>query len=152
MPRGREAFPAVKGTHTWPPPDVPRTSGGGLVSVPMTGVTPVGPIGGAPTPPPQTGPDFGVFVVTSAPSSRSAGREPALGVSLRRRDHHHERVKVGSGPGRRRRRAADRLHRSDPAHGDTHRPATIGAAHDRRPEEVLHVADLVTGAHREHAG
>src|SRR5213594_3753187 len=41
---------------------------GGPVSVPMTGVTPVAPIGGSPTPPPQTGPDFGVFVVTSAPS------------------------------------------------------------------------------------
>ena len=43
------------------------TYGGGPVYVPMTGVTPVGPIGGSPTPPPQTGPDFGVFVVTSTP-------------------------------------------------------------------------------------
>jgi hypothetical protein len=39
--------------------------GGGPVDVPMTGVTPVGPIGGSPTVPPQTGPDFGVFIVTS---------------------------------------------------------------------------------------
>ena len=41
------------------------TYGGGPVDVPMSGVTPVAPIGGSPTPPPQTGPDFGVFVVTS---------------------------------------------------------------------------------------
>jgi hypothetical protein len=41
------------------------TYGGGPVDVPMTGVTPVPLIGGSPTPPPQTGPDFGVFVVTS---------------------------------------------------------------------------------------
>jgi len=41
------------------------TYGGGPVDVPMSGVTPVPPIGGSPTPPPQTGPDFGVFVVTS---------------------------------------------------------------------------------------
>ena len=48
-------------------PVVSGTYGGGPVYVPMTGVTPVGPIGGSPTPPPQTGPDFGVFVVTSTP-------------------------------------------------------------------------------------
>jgi len=42
------------------------TYAGGPVDVPMTGVTPVAPIGGSPSPPPQTGPDFGVFVVTSA--------------------------------------------------------------------------------------
>jgi hypothetical protein len=42
------------------------TYGGGPVDVPMSGVTPVAPIGGSPTPPPQTGPDFGVFVVTSS--------------------------------------------------------------------------------------
>jgi hypothetical protein len=42
------------------------TYGGGPVDVPMTGVTPVVPIGGSPTLPPQTGPDVGVFVVTSA--------------------------------------------------------------------------------------
>jgi len=42
------------------------TYGGSPVDVPMTGVTPVAPIGNAPTPPPQTGPDFGVFVVTSS--------------------------------------------------------------------------------------
>jgi hypothetical protein len=41
------------------------TYGGGPVDVPMSGVTPIAPIGGSPTPPPQTGPDFGVFVVTS---------------------------------------------------------------------------------------
>ena len=40
--------------------------GGSPVDVPMTGVAPVVPIGGSPSPPPQTGPDFGVFVVTSA--------------------------------------------------------------------------------------
>ena len=49
-------------------PVLSGTYGGGLVNIPMTGVTPVAPIGGSPTPPPQTGPDFGVFVVTSAPS------------------------------------------------------------------------------------
>jgi hypothetical protein len=38
---------------------------GGPVDVPMAGVTPVVPIGGSPSPPPQTGPDFGVFIVTS---------------------------------------------------------------------------------------
>ena len=42
------------------------TYGGSPVDVPMTGVTPVVPIGSSPTPPPQTGPDFGVFVVTSS--------------------------------------------------------------------------------------
>jgi len=41
------------------------TYAGGPVDVPMTGITPVAPIGGSPSPPPQTGPDFGVFVVTS---------------------------------------------------------------------------------------
>src|SRR2546422_11328916 len=35
-------------------PVVSGTYGGGLVSVPMTGVTPVGPIGGSPTPPPRS--------------------------------------------------------------------------------------------------
>jgi Big-like domain-containing protein len=47
-------------------PVVSGTYGGSPVDVPMTGVTPVVPIGGSPTPPPQTGPDFGVFVVTSS--------------------------------------------------------------------------------------
>jgi hypothetical protein len=47
-------------------PVLSGTYSGGPVDVPMTGVTPVAPIGGSPTPPPQTGPDFGVFVVTSA--------------------------------------------------------------------------------------
>ena len=42
------------------------TFGGGPVDVPMTGVAPVLPVGVSPSPPPQTGPDFGVFVVTSA--------------------------------------------------------------------------------------
>src|SRR5260370_5624370 len=40
--------------------------GGSPVDVPMTGVAPVVPIGGSPSPPPQTRPDLGVFVVTSA--------------------------------------------------------------------------------------
>jgi hypothetical protein len=48
-------------------PVLSGTYAGGPVGVPMTGVTPVPPIGGSPTPPPQTGPDFGVFVVTSTP-------------------------------------------------------------------------------------
>jgi Big-like domain-containing protein len=47
-------------------PAVSGTYGGGPVDVPMAGVTPVAPIGGSPTPPPHTGPDFGVFVVISA--------------------------------------------------------------------------------------
>jgi len=47
-------------------PVLSGTYGGGPVDVPMTGVTPVAPIGGSPSPPPQTGPDFGVFIVTSA--------------------------------------------------------------------------------------
>jgi hypothetical protein len=46
-------------------PVVSGTYGGGPVDVPMTGVTAAVPIGGSPTPPPQTGPAFGVFVVTS---------------------------------------------------------------------------------------
>ena len=46
-------------------PVLSGTYAGGPVDVPMAGVTPVAPIGGSPTPPPQTGPDFGVFVVTS---------------------------------------------------------------------------------------
>jgi len=46
-------------------PVLSGTYAGGTVDVPMAGVTPVAPIGGSPTSPPQTGPDFGVFVVTS---------------------------------------------------------------------------------------
>jgi hypothetical protein len=46
-------------------PVVSGTYSGSPVDVPMTGVTPVAPIGGSPTLPPQTGPDFGVFVLTS---------------------------------------------------------------------------------------
>ena len=46
--------PVLSGTYT-----------GGPVDVPMAGVIPVAPLGGSPTSPPQTGPDFGVFVVTS---------------------------------------------------------------------------------------
>ena len=46
-------------------PVLSGTYAGGPVDVPMAGVTPVAPIGSSPTPPPQTGPDFGVFVVTS---------------------------------------------------------------------------------------
>ena len=45
---------------------VSGTYGGSPVDVPMTGVTPVAPIGNSPAAPPQTGPDFGVFVVTSS--------------------------------------------------------------------------------------
>ena len=48
-------------------PVLSGTYAGSPVDVPMVGVTPVAPIGGSPTPPPQTGPDFGVFVVTSTP-------------------------------------------------------------------------------------
>lgn len=47
------------------PPVLSGTYAGGPVDVPMAGVSPLGPIGGSPTPPPQTGPNFGVFVVTS---------------------------------------------------------------------------------------
>jgi hypothetical protein len=43
------------------------TYGGGVVSIPMTGVTPPPPIGGSPKSPIKTGPDFDVFVVTSSP-------------------------------------------------------------------------------------
>jgi len=39
------------------------TYGGGMISVPMGGVTPPTPIGGSATAPPKTGPDFDVFVV-----------------------------------------------------------------------------------------
>jgi hypothetical protein len=46
-------------------PVVSGTYGGGTVNVPMSGVTPVLPIGGAPTPPPRTGPAFDVFVVVT---------------------------------------------------------------------------------------
>jgi hypothetical protein len=45
---------------------VSGTYGGSPVDVPMTGVTPAAPIGNSPAAPPQTGPDFGVFVVTSS--------------------------------------------------------------------------------------
>jgi hypothetical protein len=48
-------------------PVLSGTYGGGPVDVPMTGVIPVAPIGGSPSAPPQTGPDFGAFVVTSTP-------------------------------------------------------------------------------------
>src|SRR2546425_381537 len=44
-------------------PVVSGTYGGGTVSIPMSGVTAVQPIGGAPTAPPRTGPDFDAFVV-----------------------------------------------------------------------------------------
>lgn len=47
-------------------PVVSVTYDGSPVSVPMTGVTPAAPIGGSPTPPPQTGPAFGTFLVTSS--------------------------------------------------------------------------------------
>jgi len=40
---------------------------GGPVRIPMRGVTPPAPIGGAPQPPPPTGTAFGVFVVTRLP-------------------------------------------------------------------------------------
>jgi hypothetical protein len=40
------------------------TYGGGLINVPMGGVTPPTPVGGAAHTPPRTGPDFDVFVVT----------------------------------------------------------------------------------------
>jgi len=40
------------------------TFGGGTISLPMTGVTPPTPVGGSPTAPPKTGPEFDVFVVT----------------------------------------------------------------------------------------
>jgi len=41
---------------------------GGTISIPMSGVNPPPPIGGSPTPPRKTGPDFDVFIfiVTSA--------------------------------------------------------------------------------------
>ena len=47
-------------------PVLSGTYAGGPVAVPMAGVTPVAPIGGSRAPP-QTGPDFGVFVVKSTP-------------------------------------------------------------------------------------
>jgi hypothetical protein len=43
------------------------TYGGGTISVPMNGVTPAQPIGGAFQPLIRTGPNFDVFIVTSAP-------------------------------------------------------------------------------------
>jgi len=43
------------------------TYDGGFVTIPMSGVTPPTPIGGSPQPPIKTGPNFDVFVVTSAP-------------------------------------------------------------------------------------
>lgn len=46
-------------------PAVTGTYGGGSVSIPMSGVTAVQPVGGAPTSPPRTGPDFDVFVVVT---------------------------------------------------------------------------------------
>jgi uncharacterized protein YjdB len=41
------------------------TYGGGTISIPMSGVTAVQPIGGSPTSPPRTGPDFDVFIVVT---------------------------------------------------------------------------------------
>lgn len=51
----------------WGAPIVSGTYGGGLVTVPMGGVTPPQPVGGSPTAPLQTGPDFDVFVVVPVP-------------------------------------------------------------------------------------
>ena len=42
---------------------------GGAVSIPMAAVTPAPPIGGSPNAPRPTGPDFGVFLVTSGAAS-----------------------------------------------------------------------------------
>jgi hypothetical protein len=39
------------------------TFDGGAINLPMNGVTPPAVVGGAPHPPPRTGPDFDVFVV-----------------------------------------------------------------------------------------
>src|SRR5207302_10560348 len=44
------------------------TFGGGAISLPMGGVTPPTPIGGAPHAAPRTGPDFDVFVVMRVPN------------------------------------------------------------------------------------
>jgi hypothetical protein len=41
------------------------TYGGGSISIPTSGVTPAQVVGGSPTAPPRTGPDFDVFVVVT---------------------------------------------------------------------------------------
>ena len=50
-------------------PVVSGTYQGGAIEIPMGGVSPPAVIGGAPHPPPQTGPDFDVFVVTKIGSA-----------------------------------------------------------------------------------
>ena len=51
----------------WGTPIVSGTYGGGSVTVPMGGVAPPQPVGGSPTAPLQTGPDFDVFIVVPVP-------------------------------------------------------------------------------------
>lgn len=54
----------VRNVQNWfGTPVATGTYGGGSISIPMGGVTPPTPIGGAPHAPPRTGPDFDVFVV-----------------------------------------------------------------------------------------
>ena len=48
-------------------PVLSGTYSGGVVAIPMSGVTPPTPIGGSPRPPIKTGPNFDAFLVTSAP-------------------------------------------------------------------------------------
>jgi uncharacterized protein YjdB len=51
----------------WGTPVVSGVFGGGSVSIPMNGVAPPQPVGGSPTAPIRTGPDFDVFVVVPVP-------------------------------------------------------------------------------------
>ena len=54
----------VRNVQNWfGTPVASGTYGGGTISIPMGGVAPPAVVGGAPHMPPQTGPDFDVFVV-----------------------------------------------------------------------------------------
>ena len=57
--------------------DAPLVSGiysGGTIAIPMAAVTPTAPIGGSPRAPRATGPDFGVFLVTSGAATLAQSR------------------------------------------------------------------------------
>ena len=46
------------------PPVIAGTYSGGTISIPMSAIQPPAPLGGSPSPPPITGPEFNAYVVT----------------------------------------------------------------------------------------
>src|SRR5881392_2669041 len=73
-------------------------------------------------------------------------------VRLWRHGDHDKDVEIRAGPRRCGRRATDDLRRRHATRRDADAPAAVGTARHRRGEEVLHVPDLVPGAHQEYAG